>query len=136
MFQRTFASTAYVPAQQKVKTAFDTSETKSLLPFSFFMLGLALGPMISAPISERFGRRPVYHVGLLAFAIFTSGAGLSRSLPALITLRFFAGAFGGSVLVVGFGVLTDIWSPAQLPVALSVFNTIPFCGPAIGYVYF
>lgn len=91
--------------------------------------------MISAPISERFGRRPVYHIGLLAFGLFILGAGLSKSLPALIACRFFAGAFGGSVLVVGFGVLTDVWNPAQLPIALSVFNTVPFCGPAMGYVY-
>lgn len=87
--------------------------------------------MISAPMSERFGRRPVYHVGVFVFALFILGAGLSQSLPALIVCRFFAGAFGGSVLVVGFGILVDIWNPAELPIALSIFNTVPFCGPAV-----
>lgn len=91
--------------------------------------------MISAPVSERFGRRPVYHVGVFVFALFILGAGLSQSLPALTVCRFFAGAFGGSVLVVGFGILVDIWNSAELPIALSIFNTVPFCGPAVGYAY-
>lgn len=39
------------------------------------------------------------------------------------------------MLVVGFGYLADIWTPRQLPVALSVFNMVPFCGPAAGYVH-
>lgn len=36
------------------------------------------------------------------------------------------------MLVVGFGFLADVWTPRQLPVALSVFNMVPFCGPAAG----
>ncbi|RYC58484.1 hypothetical protein CHU98_g7728 [Xylaria longipes] len=56
-------------------------------------------------LGENFGRRPVYQL---------------------------TGAFGGSALVVGFGLLTDIWAPHQLPIALSVFNTVPFMGPSAG----
>lgn len=90
--------------------------------------------MIAAPVSEELGRRPIYHFNILLFALFTLAAGLSQSFKGLIIYRFLAGVVGGSVLVVGFGVLADVWSPAQLPIALSIFNTIPFCGPAVGYV--
>lgn len=39
------------------------------------------------------------------------------------------------MLVVGFGFLADVWTTKQLPVALSIFNVVPFCGPATGYIY-
>ena len=29
--------------------------------------------------------------------------------------------------------LADVWNSSELPIALSIFNTIPFCGPAAGY---
>ncbi|KAI2478281.1 MFS 1 domain containing protein [Pyrenophora tritici-repentis] len=96
------------------------------------MLGLAFGPLIAAPISENYGRRPVYLLGLLAFSLLTLGAGLSHSFASLVVCRLFAGAFGGSMLVVGFGFLADVWTPKQLPVVLSIFNVVPFCGPAAG----
>jgi MFS family permease len=88
--------------------------------------------MVGAPISEMHGRRPVYISSVLCFTLFVLGAGFSTSLVSLIVCRFFAGVFGGSALVVGFGLLSDIWGPSHLPIALSIFNTIPFCGPAIG----
>jgi MFS family permease len=72
---------------------------------------------------------------LLAFSLFTLGAGLSKSFASLVMCRFFAGAFGGAMLVLGFGLLADIWTSKQLPVALSIFNVVPFCGPSAGFVY-
>ncbi|KAI9877108.1 MAG: hypothetical protein M1830_004759 [Pleopsidium flavum] len=131
-FLVTFASTAYVPAQEQIEVEFGASKTDSFLPFNLFILGLAFGPVVAAPVSEEFGRRPVYYYGIPIFATFILGAGFSKSLASLTICRFFAGALGGSVLVVGFGLLADTWTPTQLPIALSIFNTVPFCGPAIG----
>ncbi|KAI8953187.1 putative MFS transporter [Xylaria longipes] len=127
-----FASTTTVPAQLQLQKEFGVSETAALLPFTVFILGLGFGPLIGAPISENFGRRPVYQLSVPAFCLFILGSGLSVSFASLLICRFLAGAFGGSALVVGFGLLTDIWAPHQLPIALSVFNTVPFMGPSAG----
>ncbi|GAB1312746.1 MFS general substrate transporter [Madurella fahalii] len=127
-----FASTSTVPAELQLQQAFGVGEKAALLPFALFILGLGFGPVIGAPISEHFGRRPVYWLSVPVFCLFTAGAGFSDSFASLLICRFFAGAFGGSALVVGFGLLTDIWAPHQLPIALSVFNTVPFMGPSIG----
>ena len=94
----------------------------------------SFGPMIAAPISEDYGRKPVYLLSIPIFSAFVLGAGLSRTFISLVVCRFIAGAFGGSALVVGFGMLADVWDASELPIALSIFNTVPFCGPAAGYV--
>ncbi|KAF2450241.1 putative MFS transporter [Karstenula rhodostoma CBS 690.94] len=127
-----FASATTVPAEAQFVSEFHVSSRVALFPFSFFTLGLAFGPLLAAPISENYGRRPVYLLGLLAFSFFTLGAGFSPSFTSLVLCRFFAGAFGGAMLVVGFGFLADVWTTKQLPVALSIFNVVPFCGPAAG----
>ncbi|KAI0858238.1 putative MFS transporter [Xylaria cubensis] len=127
-----FASTTTIPAQPQLQKKFGVSEKVAMLPFTVFILGLGFGPVIGAPISENFGRRPVYWLSVPAFCLLILGSGLSVSFASLLICRFLAGAFGGSALVVGFGLLTDIWAPHQLPIALSVFNTIPFMGPSAG----
>ncbi|KAK3294136.1 putative MFS transporter [Chaetomium fimeti] len=127
-----FASTSTVPAGLQLQQAFGIGEKAALLPFALFILGLGLGPIIGAPISENFGRRPVYWLSVPVFCLFTVGAALSPSFASMLVCRFFAGAFGGSALVVGFGLLTDVWGSHRLPIALSIFNTVPFMGPSVG----
>lgn len=78
-----------------------TSSTVALLPYSFFVFGLSLGPMISAPCSETFGRLPVYQTCIPIFGLFIMGAGFSKDIISLTICRFFAGVFGSPGLTVG-----------------------------------
>lgn len=59
-FLVTFASSVYVPGVYEVAAKFDVSITVALLGISMYVVGLGLGPMFSAPLSEVFGRKMVY----------------------------------------------------------------------------
>lgn len=113
---------------------FGVSSTVSLLPLSLYVLGLAFGPVLAAPISETRGRRVVYLVSLPIAALFTLGAGFSNTFAALTVTRFFAGFFGSPVLAVGAGTNVDIWQPVHRAVATSAFLLAPFLGSALGPV--
>lgn len=82
---------------------FNVSSTGALLGLSLYVLGLAFGPILAAPISETKGRRVVYLVSLPLAALFTLGAGFSNNFASLAVTRFFAGFFGSPVLAVGAG---------------------------------
>lgn len=97
----TFASSIYTPGYPEVMTKFHVSSTVALLGLSFYVLGLAFGPVLAAPISETFGRRVVYLISLPLAALFMLGAGFSQSFASLMICRFFAGFFGSPVLAVG-----------------------------------
>jgi MFS family permease len=114
--------------------AFDVSRTVALLGLTFFTLGIGLGPMVTAPLSEFYGRKIVYLVSSPIFMLFTLGAGFSKSFYGLVICRFFAGFAGSPALAVGAGSNADLFPPRQRAVATSMFLAAPFAGPALGYV--
>ena len=111
---------------------FDVSAEVAILGLSLYVLGLAFGPILAAPISETRGRKVVYLVSVPMSALFTLGAGWSQNMASLAITRFFAGFFGSPVLAVGAGTNVDLWPPIHRAIASSVFLLAPFLGPALG----
>nr|POE75133.1 polyamine transporter 4 [Quercus suber]POE94788.1 polyamine transporter 4 [Quercus suber] len=131
----TIASSIYTPGRQEVQDELRVSYEVALLPYVLFVLGLACGPMISAPISEHFGRRAVFLVGMPVLGLFTVGAGFSTNIASLTACRFFAGLFASPPLAIGSATISDLWSPSERAIPMAIYVTTPFLGPAIGYVY-
>jgi MFS family permease len=93
---------------------------------------LAFGPIVSAPLSETFGRKLAYLSTIPISLLFTLGAGCSQNFGTLLVCRFFAGAFGAGCLAIGAGTNSDLWPPISRAAASAVFLLAPFLGPAIG----
>ena len=71
--------------------------------------------MIAAPLSETLGRRAVYLSCLPIFALFTIGAGFSKTFASLVVCRFFAGVFGSPPLSNGAGTFAYVISESMFP---------------------
>ena len=93
---------------------------------------MAFGPIVSAPLSETFGRKLAYLSTIPISLLFTLGAGFSQNFGTLLVCRFFAGAFGAGCLAIGAGTNSDLWPPISRAAASAVFLLAPFLGPAIG----
>jgi MFS family permease len=131
-FAVTYGSSAYSPGISQVAQDFHISEEAAILGLSLYVLGLGLGPMVSAGLSETYGRRIVY-IGCTPFSLlFTLGAGLSKNLTTLLVCRFLAGAVGAGPLAVGAGTNADLWLPKDRAAYTSVWILMPFLGPALG----
>jgi MFS family permease len=131
-FVVTYGSSTYSPGIQQVAEQFDVSKEVATLGLSLYVLGLALGPMISAGLSETFGRRVVYLYCTPIALLFTLGAGLSQGIASLLVCRFLAGAIGAGPLAVGAGTNADLWKPIDRAVGASIWIQMPFLGPALG----
>jgi MFS family permease len=116
----------------EVSAEFDVSITTALLGVSMYVIGLGLGPMFSAPLSEVFGRKMVYFVNLPIFMLFTMGAGLAQNIETLCVCRTFAGIFGGPALAVSAGSFVDVWDLKTSGSAVTVQAFATFMGPALG----
>ena len=101
---------------------------------SVYVLGYAAGPLLLAPLSEIYGRVPLYHVGNLGFVAFTIGCALAPSLPSLIVFRFLCGTFGSAPLTNGGGTIADMIEQSKRGGAMSAFTIGPLLGPIIGPV--
>lgn len=122
----------YSPAIADVMRDFQVSRTAALVGVTLYTLGLAFGPIFTAPFSERQGRKPVYLFFFPIFMLFTLGAGFSKSYASLIICRFFAGLAGSPGLAVGAGTNADLYPPHKRALTTSLFLMAPFAGPSIG----
>ena len=131
-FVTTMGASIYAPGHDQVKQAFGVSTTVSILPLSFYSLGLAFGPTISSPLSETFGRKTVYLLTLPLFDIFVIGSGFSQSIGALTVCRFFSGIFAAPGVSVASATIADYTMPSERAIPYFCYYTIPFVGSLIG----
>lgn len=93
-------STSYTATLPKIMDEFDiTSKPIATLGLTTYLLGLAAGSVIVAPMSELYGRRPVYLVCLAAFIVLIIPCGLADSLSEMVIVRFFGYAPSPPLLV-------------------------------------
>ena len=129
---RTFGTSIYTPATASIMEDFDISRTVAIVGLTLYTLGLGFGPIFSAPLSEKHGRKIVYLLSAPLFMIFTVGAGFSKSVTSLMICRFFAGLTGSPALAVGAGSNADIFEPRYRAKVTSLFLMAPFAGPSLG----
>ena len=82
-------STSYTSSMPGMMKEFNEhSETVATLGVTTYMIGLAVGSLVLAPVSEIYGREPVYIAALLFFCITTLPCALSKSLAQVQGMRF------------------------------------------------
>jgi multidrug resistance protein len=110
------------------------SASGSLASFvvSIYILGYAIGPLFMAPLSELYGRLPVYHVSNLLFVIFTVACAVSSNLGMLIAFRFLDGCAGSTPLVLGGGSIADLITQEKRGGVMAIWAMGPLMGPVVG----
>lgn len=128
----TLGSSIYTPAFPTIEKDFHVSSTVALLPLTFYVLALGLGPLLAAPMSETYGRHPVYLISVPFGALFTMGTGFSQNIWTLCILRFFSGLAFSPALAIGAGSIADVNRPEHRAVPSALYILSPFLGPALG----
>lgn len=106
-----------------------TDSTLAQLAITIYVLGLAVGPMILSPLSEAYGRLPVYHASNFLFLVFLIGCGLSRTVAQFMVFRFISGCMGGVPMPLGGATIADLLQVEARPVAMALFSLGPLTGP-------
>jgi len=97
-----------------------------------FVAGYCVGPLLWGPLSEQFGRRPIFLSSFLVYTLFQIGCALSQNTTSILVCRFLAGTFAAAPLTNSGGMIADIWEPKTRGTATAVFTLAPFAGPALG----
>lgn len=129
-----FASSAYTSSVPDLETRLNVKFETAFLGTSVFVLGFALGPLLWAPLSESFGRRPVFLITYGAFVLCSGVAAYAAdiSIWIIIGARALGGALGSSSLVNSSTVIADMFSMAERGRVSAAFNAAPFLGPVLG----
>lgn len=85
----TLYSSSYTASTPGLAAEFGASTTIVTLGLTTYLLGLAVGTLIVAPLSELYGRRNVYLVCIAGWALLIIPSGVAHSLTSIIVVRFF-----------------------------------------------
>lgn len=76
----TLTSSIYSETYSQMEHTFHSSREVVTLGLSLFVVGLGFGPILLAPLSEFYGRRPIYIVSTFFFLIWLIPCALARNM--------------------------------------------------------
>ncbi|KAI8652917.1 MFS domain-containing protein [Fusarium keratoplasticum] len=132
-FVTPLASSIFSPSIEQVMTEFNsTNQELASFIVSVYLLGYCFGPLVVAPLSEVYGKNPIYNVCNVLFVVWNVACAKAPNIGALIIFRFFAGLAGCCPLTLGAGSLADITTPEHRAAAMSGWVMGPILGPVVG----
>lgn len=128
-------STSYTSGAEQISAEFESSSIIVTLGLTFYLIGLAVGSMFTAPLSEVYGRRPVAAICLFIFSILIIPCALAKSVTTLIVVRFIGALFGSVMIASAPGMVSDLVNDDQRALAMSIWSIGPVNGPG-GFILF
>ncbi|KAF2276396.1 MFS general substrate transporter [Westerdykella ornata] len=125
-------STSYTSGIPGMEVTFQTSKTPLVLGITTYLIGMALGSVILAPLSEMYGRRPVYIISVFLFIVLVIPAALAQDLATILVVRFFGAIAGAALITNSPGSVTDIVTDEYRALAFSLWSIGPMNGPVVG----
>jgi EmrB/QacA subfamily drug resistance transporter len=102
--------------------------------FTAYMLTSAVAIPVIGKLSDVYGRRPFYLLGMTSFLVGTALCGFSQNMPELIGARLLAGLGGGTCLSLAATTVGDIFSPLERGRWLGVISSGWGLGNVVGPV--
>jgi DHA1 family bicyclomycin/chloramphenicol resistance-like MFS transporter len=104
----------YLPALPALTAQLDAATSVAQLTVTACLIGLAAGQLIAGPLSDRFGRRGILLVGIIAYIVTSALCSVSPTVELLIIARFVQGLTGGVGIVIAQAAGRDIYSGGAL----------------------
>lgn len=108
----------------------------SQLVIGVFLISSGLAALIPGAIADRFGRRPVVLVALVAYFILSLACALVTDFTALLVIRGMLGCFTSCLMVMPMAILRDRFSGDKMAKTQSlismVFMVVPMVAPMMG----
>lgn len=121
-FLTSYSAGAYSPPTSILAEEYNTSRLVLLVGITTFCIGFGFAPMALAPLSETWGRYPIFIMAGFVFFIFQAVCSVMPDATGMLVSRTLVGA-GGSVFsaVVG-GVIADLWDKEERNTPMALFS--------------
>ncbi|KAH7410685.1 major facilitator superfamily domain-containing protein [Cadophora sp. MPI-SDFR-AT-0126] len=128
----TCTSSIYTSTYGQITKEFHCSRIVATLGLSLFIMGLGIGPMLLGPLSEFYGRRPIYWASFSMFLIWIIPSAVAKNIQTMLIARFLDGLSGSAFLSVAGGTVGDMFNREQLQLPMLIYTASPFVGPSLG----
>lgn len=129
-----FASTCYAWAADAIAVDLHVSKIVSLLGGTTFTLGFGIAPMVLAPLSEVYGRSPLYLTTFALYTLLFIPQALSPNISCMLISRFICGSMSSTGSAMVSGTLADMYHADTRGGPMSVFSSSTLYGTALGSI--
>jgi DHA1 family bicyclomycin/chloramphenicol resistance-like MFS transporter len=130
---------ALLPAMTNIGDAIGiTDTTNNQLLITMIFLGLGFGQLISGPLSDSYGRKPIIYIGFIVFAFASLICVFSTSLEMMIVGRIAQGIGLSAPRTISIAMIRDRFSGNYMAKVMSfvvaIFILVPVVAPALGKI--
>lgn len=104
----------YLPALPALTQELGAATSVAQLTVTACLIGLAAGQLLAGPLSDRYGRRSILLIGVLAYVVTSLLCAFSPTVGTLIAARFVQGLAGGVGIVIANAAGRDVYAGSQL----------------------
>ena len=125
-----------LPSLPAIADEFSIGTSTTQLLISLSLVAIALGNLVVAPLSDRFGRRPVILAGLGLFMAGSMAGLLAPSIAPLVAARVVQAFGAGAAMAVARAAITDFFGTDRSASAMATTATavllVPMFAPTLG----
>jgi MFS transporter, DHA1 family, multidrug resistance protein len=125
-----------VPSMPSLGQSFGVPYGTVQLTLTLYLIGMAVCQLIYGPASDRYGRRPLLLIGLVAFFVASLIAAVAPSIEWLIAARLLQAIGGSAGIVLARAMVRDVYSREQSASMISyitmAFVVAPMIAPVLG----
>jgi len=128
----------FIPSMPGLQAAFNTDYATVQLTLTCYLAALAVAQLVLGPISDRFGRRPVFLAGMVIYIAASIACVFANTIEQLIIGRILQ-AFGGCAgIVLARAIIRDLYerdrAASLIGYVTMAMVVAPMLAPAIGGV--
>ena len=125
------ATDTYIAALPQVRSTLGTTATVAQLTMTFFIAGMAVGQLLSGPVSDSRGRRSMILASSATFALASLLCAISPTGLLLVAGRAAQGLVAGVGVSVGRAVVSDRYVGARAAAAYGTLASASLVGPVV-----
>lgn len=132
-----FSVDAMLPALPQIAAEVSPgNDNKAQLVITSFLFGMGVGTLITGPLSDSFGRKPVIFGGAMLYSLGAWLAGNADSLETLLAARILQGLGVAAPRIVALAIIRDLYAGRRMAQIMSyamlIFTLVPAIAPFLG----
>lgn len=131
VFVQGWAGAAESMGNEAASRSFGVSQVAMNLATAMYLFGVGTGSLFAGPLSETFGRNPVYLIATFCYLCFVLGCALVKSFAGLVVCRYFVGLAASATLSINGASVNDQFRPVK---RAFVFPVLAWANVAGNYV--